>query len=203
VPGARTACGDPGHNGRLRGRKASTTSPPSRSTRDNQPSRSGGRRLAHQIPEIRCQALRVGGYAVHYTYSEREKRWKVFVRLDRETYPDCKNPVIGMTARGIGISRSKVLSGCDLSRLANRVFLLGWARPGRAWDLPILAWVDFTQVRDRFTCARNGSRPDCGEMHHRIATGLRRKCPRSVRPGRAKALSEVASVCADARHGER
>ena len=53
---------------------------------------------ATTIREIRCQALRVGGYAVRYTYSEREKRWKVFVRLDRETYPDCKNPVIGMTA---------------------------------------------------------------------------------------------------------
>ena len=41
---------------------------------------------ATTIRTVRCQALRVGGYAVRYTYSEWEKRWKVFVRLDRETY---------------------------------------------------------------------------------------------------------------------
>lgn len=41
---------------------------------------------ATTIRDIRRQALHVGGYAIRYTYSEREKRWKVFVRLDRETY---------------------------------------------------------------------------------------------------------------------
>jgi hypothetical protein len=45
----------------------------------------GGRRLAHRpIRDIRRRALHIGGYAFRYTYSEREKRWKVFVRLDRE-----------------------------------------------------------------------------------------------------------------------
>ena len=101
---------------------------------------------ATTIRDIRCQALRVGDYAVRYTYSEREKRWKVFVHLDRKTYPDCKNPVIGMTARGIGISRSKVLSGCDLSRLANRVFLLGWARPAHVSHVHLRAWGDLTEA---------------------------------------------------------
>jgi hypothetical protein len=64
-----------------------------------QPGRSGGRRLAHQIREIRCQALRVGGYAVRYTYSEREKRWKVFVRLDRETYGNLRAHMLVLAIR--------------------------------------------------------------------------------------------------------
>ncbi len=41
---------------------------------------------ATTIRDIRRQALHIGGYAVRYTYSECEKHWKVFVRLDRETY---------------------------------------------------------------------------------------------------------------------
>ncbi len=68
----------------------------SRSGNVNQPGRSGGRRLAHRdrhalfihhgtnIRDIRRQALHIGGYAVHYACSGRAKRWKVFVRLDRE-----------------------------------------------------------------------------------------------------------------------
>ncbi len=42
------------------------------------------------IQDVRRVALHVGGYAIRYTYSQAEKRWKVFVRLDRETYRNVK-----------------------------------------------------------------------------------------------------------------
>ncbi len=44
--------------------------PPSRLVIVNQLGRSGGRRLAHHIRDIRRQGLHIGGYAVRYTYFE-------------------------------------------------------------------------------------------------------------------------------------
>jgi len=38
------------------------------------------------IRDVRRTALKFRGYSVRYTYSETHKRWKVFVRLDREAY---------------------------------------------------------------------------------------------------------------------
>ena len=52
------------------------------------------------------------------------------------------------------------------------------------WAHPVAAWVTFNRGRNGFTQARNGSRPNCGEIRPPIASGLRRKCPRSVRPRR-------------------
>ncbi len=52
------------------------------------------------------------------------------------------------------------------------------------WHLPIPAWVWFTRGRNNYTQARNGNRANCGEMHHPIASRLRRKWPRSVIPER-------------------
>ncbi len=39
--------------------------------------------------------MHVGGYAVRYACSEREKRWKVFVRLHRETYGNLRAHMFG------------------------------------------------------------------------------------------------------------
>lgn len=55
---------------------------------------------ATTIRDIRRQALQVGGYAVRYTYSVREKRWKVFVRLDRETYRNLRAEMLARAVRG-------------------------------------------------------------------------------------------------------
>jgi hypothetical protein len=41
----------------------------------------------------------VGGYAVRRTYSVREKRWKVFVRLDRETYLNLRAQMLDLAVR--------------------------------------------------------------------------------------------------------
>ena len=49
--------------------------------------------------DVRRQALHVGGYAVRYTYSVREQRWKVFVRLDRETYRNLRAQMLDMALR--------------------------------------------------------------------------------------------------------
>ncbi len=54
---------------------------------------------AATIRDIRRQALQVGGYAVRYTYSEREKRWKVFLRLDRETYGNLRAHLLVLAIR--------------------------------------------------------------------------------------------------------
>ena len=54
---------------------------------------------ATTIRDIRRQALHIGGYDVRYTYSEREKRWKVFVRLDRETYGNLRADMLALAIR--------------------------------------------------------------------------------------------------------
>jgi len=95
-----------------RGQKASTTSPP-KPVKQGQPARPfrrpatrpthGNHALftdhATTIGDIRRQSLHVGGYAVRYTYSEREKRWKVFVRLARETYGNLRAQMLVMAIR--------------------------------------------------------------------------------------------------------
>jgi len=45
---------------------------------------------ASQVMDIRRTALKVFGYSVRYTFSELEKRYKVFIRLDAETYRKVK-----------------------------------------------------------------------------------------------------------------
>ncbi len=42
------------------------------------------------IKDIRRTALKVFGYSIRYTFSELDKAWKVFVRLDAETYRQLK-----------------------------------------------------------------------------------------------------------------
>jgi hypothetical protein len=49
--------------------------------------------------DIRRQALHAGGYAVRYTYSVQEKRWKVFVRLDRQAYRNVRAQMLDMAIR--------------------------------------------------------------------------------------------------------
>jgi hypothetical protein len=49
--------------------------------------------------DIRRRALHIGGYAIRYTYSERERRWKVFVRLDRETYSNLRSQMLDLAIR--------------------------------------------------------------------------------------------------------
>ncbi|MCB0325192.1 MAG: hypothetical protein KDD69_16530, partial [Bdellovibrionales bacterium] len=46
--------------------------------------------------DIRRTALKVRGYSVRYTMSEVDKRWKVFVRLDKETYRSVRAHLIGI-----------------------------------------------------------------------------------------------------------
>jgi hypothetical protein len=43
-----------------------------------------------QVQDIRRTALKVFGYSIRYTFSENEKRHKVFIRLDAETYRQVK-----------------------------------------------------------------------------------------------------------------
>ena len=43
-----------------------------------------------QVKDIRRTALKVFGYSIRYTFSESEKRQKVFIRLDAETYRQVK-----------------------------------------------------------------------------------------------------------------
>lgn len=49
--------------------------------------------------DIRRNALHFGGYSIRYTYSDREKRWKVFVRLDRDTYRNLRAQMLGLAVR--------------------------------------------------------------------------------------------------------
>lgn len=49
--------------------------------------------------DIRRQALHADGYAIRYGYSEREKRWKVFVRLDREVYGNLRSQMLQLAIR--------------------------------------------------------------------------------------------------------
>lgn len=51
------------------------------------------------ICDIRRTALKVRGYAVRYTFSELEKRWKVFVRLDKETYRSVRAHLLELATR--------------------------------------------------------------------------------------------------------
>ena len=40
--------------------------------------------------DIRRNALKVGGYSIRYTWSTVDRRWRVFVRLDREAYANLR-----------------------------------------------------------------------------------------------------------------
>ena len=55
---------------------------------------------ATSFHDIRRRALHAGGYAIRRTYSAREKRWKVFVRLDRETYINLRAQMLDLAVRG-------------------------------------------------------------------------------------------------------
>lgn len=54
---------------------------------------------ATSFRDIRRRALHVGGYAIRRTYSAREKRWKIFVRLDRETYLNLRAQMLELAIR--------------------------------------------------------------------------------------------------------
>jgi hypothetical protein len=45
---------------------------------------------ARQVRDIRRTALKFRGYSIRHTFSAADRRWKVFVRLDRETYSDLR-----------------------------------------------------------------------------------------------------------------
>ena len=49
--------------------------------------------------DIRRNALQFVGYSIRYTYSERVKRWKVFVRLDRDTYCSLRAQMLDLAVR--------------------------------------------------------------------------------------------------------
>lgn len=51
------------------------------------------------VCDIRRTALKVRGYSIRYTYSELEKRWKVFVRLDKETYRSVRAHLLELATR--------------------------------------------------------------------------------------------------------
>ncbi|WP_425395419.1 hypothetical protein [Aeoliella sp.] len=51
------------------------------------------------IRDIRRTALKVRGYSVRYSFSEVEKRWRVFVRLDKPTYRAIKAHLIAIAKR--------------------------------------------------------------------------------------------------------
>ncbi len=54
---------------------------------------------ARNFIDIRRNGLHFAGYSVRYTYSEREKRWKVFVRLNRDTYRNLRAQMLGLAVR--------------------------------------------------------------------------------------------------------
>ncbi len=54
---------------------------------------------ADSFRDIRRNALHFAGYSIRYTYSEREKRWKVFVRLDRNNYRDLRARMLYLAGR--------------------------------------------------------------------------------------------------------
>lgn len=49
--------------------------------------------------DIRRNAMYVGGYAIRYTWSATDKRWRVFVRLDRERYRSLKARMLELALR--------------------------------------------------------------------------------------------------------
>lgn len=51
------------------------------------------------ICDIRRTALRVRGYSIRYTFSATEKRWKVFVRLDKATYRSLRAHLLDLATR--------------------------------------------------------------------------------------------------------
>lgn len=51
------------------------------------------------ICDIRRTALRVRGYSIRYTHSDIEKRWKVFVRLDKATYRSLRAHLLELATR--------------------------------------------------------------------------------------------------------
>lgn len=51
------------------------------------------------IRDIRRTALKLRGYSVRYTFSEKDKRWKVFVRLDKETYRSVRAYLLQLATR--------------------------------------------------------------------------------------------------------
>ncbi len=51
------------------------------------------------IRDIRRTALKVRGYSIRYSFSEVDKRWKVFVRLDKDTYRSVRSYLLDLAAR--------------------------------------------------------------------------------------------------------
>lgn len=54
---------------------------------------------AKNMCDIRRTALKVRGYSVRYTFSEVDNRWKVFVRLDKETYRSIRAYLLDLAVR--------------------------------------------------------------------------------------------------------
>jgi hypothetical protein len=54
---------------------------------------------ADQVRDIRRTALKFRGYSIRHTFSQNLGRWKVFVRLDRETYRDLRAYLVQVCVR--------------------------------------------------------------------------------------------------------
>lgn len=54
---------------------------------------------SEQVRDIRRTALRFSGYSIRYTFSAEKQSWKVFVRLDRETYRTVKAHMLELATR--------------------------------------------------------------------------------------------------------
>jgi hypothetical protein len=63
---------------------------------------------ASQVKDIRRTALKFRGYAVRHTFSAAERRWKVFVRLERGTYRDLKAYLLQVAVHRDFRSREKM-----------------------------------------------------------------------------------------------
>jgi len=82
-----------------------------------------------QVRDVRRVALRFEGYSVRYTYSELEKRERVFVRLDKPTYRLLRSRMLQMATRR---------RCADPAELADA--LRGQMQP----------WLPYAPVRDQF-----------------------------------------------------
>ena len=53
----------------------------------------------NRVQDIRRNALQIGGYSIRYTWSSVDKRWRVFVRLNRDTYYNLRASMLERSAR--------------------------------------------------------------------------------------------------------
>ena len=65
---------------------------------------------ATQVRDIRRNALKFRGYSIRHTFSATERRWKVFVRLDRDAYRDLRAYLLQLGLHPDFASREKMES---------------------------------------------------------------------------------------------